>query len=152
MIIADMKDLGRYKGLNGNLDKAITWLQAGGWEKLPIGQCVIDGESVYALVQDYLSKTAADCRFESHRAYIDIQLLVSGREIMEVRSIDGLEVTESYKPDIEFYATPAGKTAHSILLEAGRAAILFPEDAHRPCIAAEGKPEAVRKIVIKVAR
>jgi len=152
MIVADIQDLERYKGLNGNLDKAIAWLQAGGWEKLPLGRREIEGENVYALVQEYESKAAADCRFEAHRAYIDIQLLVSGREIMEARSVEGLAVTEPYKPDIEFYATPAGKTADSVLLEAGKAAILFPEDAHRPCMAADGKPEAVRKIVLKVAR
>lgn len=151
MIIASIQDLGRYRGLNGNLDTAFAWLEAGSWEKLPVGRQEIDGDKAYALVQEYDSKMAAACRFETHRAYADIQLLVSGREIVEARAAEGLEVAEAYKPDIEYYSTPSGQTSHSILLEAGMAAVFFPEDAHRPCMAVSGRPEAVRKIVIKVA-
>ena len=151
MIIASIQDLGKYKGLDRNLDKAFAWLQAGGYEKLPVGRQEIDGDRVYALVQEYESKLASTCRFETHRVYTDIQLLVSGREIVEARAAKGLEVAEAYKPDIEYYSTPSGLPAHSILLEAGLAAVFFPEDAHRPCLAIGGKPEAIRKIVIKVA-
>lgn len=151
MIVARIQDLVRYNGLNKNLDKAFAWLQASGWEKLPVGRQEIDGEKVYALVQEYNSKMAADCRFETHRVYTDIQLLVSGQEIVEARPAKGLEVAEAYRPDIEYYSTPSGMAAHSILLEAGLAAVFFPEDAHRPCMAIGGKPEAIRKIVIKVA-
>jgi len=68
-----------------------------------------------------------------------------------VRIIEGLAVTEPYRPDIEFYATPEAGSYHSILLVPGSVAILFPEDAHRPCIAIEGVPIAVHKIVLKVA-
>ncbi|PKL06363.1 MAG: DUF386 domain-containing protein [Spirochaetae bacterium HGW-Spirochaetae-9] len=151
MIIANIQDLGRYRGLNKNLDTAFAWLQAGGWEKLPVGRQEIDGDKVYALVQEYDSKMAATCRFETHRVYTDIQLLVSGREIVEARAAKGLEAAEAYRPDIEYYSTPSGLPAHSILLEAGIAAVFFPEDAHRPCMAIGGKPEHIRKIVMKVA-
>jgi YhcH/YjgK/YiaL family protein len=36
------------------------------------------------------------------------------------------------------------------LLDAGMFAVFFPEDAHMPCILADG-PEAVKKVVIKIA-
>lgn len=151
MIATTLKDMGRYKGLGANLDTAIAWLEAGGWENLPEGKREIAGESVFALVQRYDSKVGAKCRFEAHRDYIDIQLLVSGAEIMETRAVEGLVVTEPYKPDIEFYGTPEGMTATSVLLIPGTAAILFPEDAHRPCMAIGGNPRPIHKIVIKVA-
>jgi beta-galactosidase beta subunit len=47
---------------------------------------------------------------------------------------------------------PLGTAAHSrLLLEAGDLAVLFPNDAHAPCLRVEeGKDELVRKIVVKV--
>lgn len=151
MIVTNLSDIARYRGLSANLDKAMAWLMAGDWESLPDGKREIDGEKVFALVQHYNSKAMENCRFETHRNYIDIQMLVSGAEIMEVRPAEGLAVTEPYKPDIEFYATPEPGSVHAVLLAPGMAAILFPEDAHRPCIAVGGVPKAVHKIVLKVA-
>jgi biofilm protein TabA len=151
MIVTNLSDIERYRGLGINLDKAIAWLLAGGWGGLPDGKLEIDGTNVFALVQHYDSKTIENCRFETHRKYVDIQMLVSGTEIMEVRPIDGLVVAESYKPDIELYAAPEAGSVHAVLLAPGTAAILFPEDAHRPCIAIGGIPVAVHKIVLKVA-
>ena len=151
MIAANLKDIGRYRGLSANLDEAIDWLLHSSWKNLPDGKHEIDDDRVFAIVQHYPSKPAEICRFETHRQYIDIQMVVSGAELMEVRIIEGLAVTEPYRPDIEFYATPEAGSYHSILLVPGSVAILFPEDAHRPCIAIEGVPIAVHKIVLKVA-
>ena len=151
MIIATLKDLRRYKPLGANLSKAIDWLAAGGWDKLPDGKHEIDGQAVFALVSHYNSKALADARYETHRDYIDIQLLVSGKEIVQARAPDGLAVTEPWKPDIEFYAAPAPGTDQELFLAPGTAMVFFPEDAHRPCIAAGGVSEPIHKVVVKVA-
>jgi len=151
MIVTNLGEIARYRGLGANLDKAIAWIQAGGWESLPDGKLEIESEKVFALVQHYDSRMPENCRFETHRNYIDIQMLVSGTELVEVRPAVGLAVKEPYKPDIEFYAAPEPGSVHSILLSPGTAAILFPEDAHRPCIAKGGLPGPVHKIVLKVA-
>jgi biofilm protein TabA len=151
MISTQLKDIGRYKGLNPNLDTAIRWLETGNLLAFPEGRVEIDGDRVYALVQRYSTKTPDLCRFEAHRKYIDIQLLLSGEEIIQVRGIEGLEILEPYKPDIEFFKTPPAKTAHEMFVQAGTALILYPEDAHRPCIAADGVSKPAHKIVVKVA-
>jgi YhcH/YjgK/YiaL family protein len=141
----------RYYGISANLDEAFRWLESGVWENLPVGKQEIDGNRVYALVQSYDSKAPADCRFETHKAYIDIQMLVSGKEIMQTRSVEGMEVSVPYVADIEFHHTPKSLTAQDVRMEPGLAVILFPEDAHRPGMAIDDKSEPVRKIVVKVA-
>ncbi|HWP67684.1 MAG TPA: YhcH/YjgK/YiaL family protein [Rectinemataceae bacterium] len=151
MISTQLETISRYKGLSPNLDRAIRWLEAGGLESFPEGRVEIDGGKVYALVQRYPTKALGDCRYEAHRNYIDIQLLLSGREIIQVRTVGGLDILEPYKPDIEFFKTPPAGTAHEMLLQAGTALILYPEDAHRPCIAVGGISEPAHKIVVKVA-
>jgi YhcH/YjgK/YiaL family protein len=150
MIAAALKDLGGYRGLNPNLDTAIAWLEAGGWEALPLGKADVDGEKVYALVQSYETKRSEAARYESHRQYLDIQVLVSGKELIEVTDRDGLKASEPYKPDIEFYETPEPNPCFSMALAPGEALVLFPEDAHRPCLAAGGGPESVKKLVLKI--
>jgi len=151
MIVTTLKALPRYKALGANLAKAIDWLGAGGWDKLPDGKHEIDGSTVYALVSHYESKSLADARYETHRDYIDIQLLVSGKEIVQARAPDGLAVTEPWKPDIEFYATPTPGTDNELFLAPGIAMVFFPEDAHRPGIAAGGISKPIHKVVVKVA-
>jgi YhcH/YjgK/YiaL family protein len=150
MIAANLKDIARYKGLGENLDEAIEWLLGSDWKTLPDGKHAIDGERIFAIVQHYPSKTLQECRFETHRRYIDIQMLASGAELMDVRIVDGLTVQEPYTPDIEFYRSPEPGSYHSLLMMPGEAVILFPEDAHRPCVAIAGVPIAVHKVVVKV--
>jgi YhcH/YjgK/YiaL family protein len=151
VIATNLSTLGRYKALGKNLAAAIAWLEAGGWDGLPDGRHEIDGTKAYALVSHYNSKQLAQARYETHKEYIDIQLVVSGREFMEVRDVQGMAVTDPYKPDIEYYAAPTGRTAHEMLLEPGVALVLFPEDAHRPGIAIGGVSEPIHKVVVKVA-
>ena len=151
MIIATLKDLRRYKPLGANLSKAIDWLAAGGWDKLPDGKHEIDGQAVFALVSHSNSQAMADARYETHRDYLDIQLLESSQGLVQAHAPDGLAVTEPWKPDIEFYAAPAPGTDQELFLAPGTAMVFFPEDAHRPCIAAGGVSEPIHKVVVKVA-
>ncbi len=151
MIATPLNAFAKYRSVSRNLAAAVDWLAAGGWDKLPEGKHEISGTAVYALAQRYDSKPLAETRYETHRDYIDIQLLASGKELVEVRSPEGLSVTEPYKPDVEFYAPPEKGACHEMLLVPGTALVFFPEDAHRPGIAAGGKPEPIHKIVVKVA-
>ena len=47
-------------------------------EKLPTGRYELDGDNLFALVQEYESKPKAEARMESHRLYTDLQYVISG--------------------------------------------------------------------------
>jgi YhcH/YjgK/YiaL family protein len=151
MIVVSLSNLSRYRGISQNLDNAFDWLEEGSWRRLPVGKLQIRGDDVFALVQEYITKEHSECRFESHRRYIDIQMLFSGKEIIEVAPVDSLNVIEPYKPDIEFYAYPRAGGVHALTMTAEQCAIFFPEDAHRPCMRVGDEAEPVRKLVVKVA-
>ncbi|MEN6296343.1 MAG: YhcH/YjgK/YiaL family protein [Rectinema sp.] len=146
-----LSELSRYRGLSRNLDVAFDWLNEGAWRQLSAGKYPIQDDDVFALVQEYVTKEQSACRFESHRKYIDIQMLISGEEIIEALSLDSLKVVEPYKSDIEFFALPEDKKAHALSMSPGQIAIFFPEDAHRPCMKVGDSAESVKKIVVKVA-
>jgi YhcH/YjgK/YiaL family protein len=103
----------------------------------------------FALEQVYRTKPRSEAIFESHRAFIDIQVIVSGEEIIGVNDIRGLTLKEDRTPgsDVLLYHVPA--TCTELRLAAGDAAILYPVDGHMPQVA-PGQPGLIRKIVVKV--
>lgn len=103
----------------------------------------------FALEQAYRTKPRREVFFESHRKYIDVQLIVTGEELMEVEDIARLEVDEAYVPgrDLLKYRDPA--VSSRLVLRAGDAAVFFPEDGHMPSLAWR-EAVVVRKSVVKV--
>lgn len=114
-------------------------------EQLPAGRYELDGDRVYAMVQEYETHEN-NGRFEAHRNYIDIQYIASGREIMEYADLKKCTETVPYTEDIAFYTA---KEQVRMKFDPDTFAIFFPNDAHDPGIA-YGIPSWVRKIVIKV--
>ena len=107
----------------------------------------VDGDSIYALVQEYLTKPQAECKWEAHRRYIDLQYVTQGAEGIGFANIHHLQQGQ-YIPEKDFL--PLAGDAEQIILKNGYFMLLFPEDAHMPGMAI-GKPELVRKIVLKIA-
>ena len=107
------------------------------------------GDGVFALDQAYDTKPSAMGRWESHRAYVDVQVIVAGDELMEVADVKRLVVAEDFTParDVLFYQ-PFGEGS-VLRMKAGEAAVFFPVDGHKPSLAV-GSPSLVRKTVVKV--
>jgi YhcH/YjgK/YiaL family protein len=108
------------------------------------------GEGVFALEQAYQSKPRAEGRLESHRQYIDVQVLLAGEEFIEIAEISGLKVSEDLTPakDVIFYHDCKATTPLR-LISLGSTAVFFPPDGHMGGLAIT-TPALVRKIVIKV--
>lgn len=118
---------------------------------LPVGETgrVELAGGAFALPQAYLTRARAEGRWETHRAYIDVQAVLEGEELMEVAVRDRLTVAEDLTPgrDVIFYQ-PFDRSS-VLRLSPGLAAVYFPGDAHLGCIAI-GAPALVRKVVVKV--
>jgi hypothetical protein len=65
-------------------DKAFAFLRDNDLSSIELKRYDIDGDNVYATVSEYLTKNEEDARYEVHRAYIDIQYVVSGKELIGV--------------------------------------------------------------------
>ena len=114
------------------------------------GKQPVDEDRVYAQVQSYATKPAAEKKWESHRRYADIQYIVAGRERITYAHVSRLDGATPYNDakDVINYAGASGETS-TLCLEGGQFAIFFPDDAHRPGVAA-GESGDVRKVVVKV--
>ena len=105
----------------------------------------------FAAVSSYETKMRKDACYEAHRQYIDVQLMLSGREIIGVEHIDVMHKYECLKAfedgDLELFAL--NDEGYDNVITEGEFVILRPEDGHMPgvCI---GKPEKVQKVVFKI--
>lgn len=101
----------------------------------------------FANAEEYNTKLVS--RFEAHRKMIDIQIVVSGTEMIHFAPItDEFQVEQEYDPkkDIMFMT---GEVKDTVLLRAGEACVIGPELAHMPGMAVNGSSH-VKKIVLKI--
>jgi YhcH/YjgK/YiaL family protein len=147
MILDKIENADLYASISKNLKTGFEFLKTADLANLEAGKHEIDGKEVFALVSEYESKLHADCRPEAHRAYADIQYIVSGREAIGYASLNGQAVTTEFDPekDIVFFF---GETVQ-LILDSGMFAVFFPQDIHRPSMQIDG-PEKVKKVVVKV--
>ena len=116
------------------------------------GKQLIQGDRLYAGIDSYSTKSRNEAKLETHRKYVDIQVLLSGTEVIELFPKKGLTVSEPYNPekDAEFYQHPA-EPQMRVTLKPGQFLVFFPEDAHMPCLTAGSTPQPVKKVVVKMA-
>ena len=129
-------------------DKAFAFLNRKDLDTLAPGNYPLDGKKVYAIVSTYDSKDMDKTKWESHRKYIDLQYVISGKEKIGVAPVSQAKVTEAYDEakDIAHYES-AGKY---YVAEPGTFFLFFPQETHRPGIKVDsGVP--VRKLVIKIS-
>jgi len=129
--------------------KAFKFLKSNDLTKLELKRYDIDGDNLFATVSEYQSKNEESAKFEAHRKYIDIQYVISGKEIMNLAPISTLkEVLTPYDAvkDIEFITV---SKVVNYKASPSNFFIFFPDDAHRPGLK-DGSNSPVRKIVIKV--
>lgn len=126
-------------------EAALKFLASNDLAAMPAGKYPIIGDSVFASITEAPSHAKEDVKWESHRNYIDLQYIITGKEIIGVADASKATVTKPYSPDVINY-TADGRYYTT---DPGSFFLFFPNDAHRPTIKAEGY-DIVKKIVIKI--
>lgn len=155
MLVARLENALSHDYLSERFRKAYAFLQRSDLSALPVGRVDIDGDEVFASVQEYETSPAAERRYEAHRRYYDIQFMVEGTEAIWYAPLEALEPDGPFdeKGDGGLFVAAPGAPESEIILEPHGLAVVAPEDAHKPrCIPSAGGdvPQHVRKIVVKV--
>lgn len=147
MIVDNIKNAEFYYRMGAKFQKAFEFLKNTDLLALENGKYFLDGDDIFAIVQEYQTKIESEGKFEIHRKYIDIQYIVAGQEKLGYVNSDYFISKGDFdeEKDIVF---GEGK---GIFVEAneGDFVIFAPQDAHMPSIAAS-TPEYVKKVVIKI--
>lgn len=146
MILDLLSQHAPYTSIHPGFAAGFEFLRRPDLATLAAGRYAIDGERIYAIVQDYETKPWGEGFLEVHRRYTDIQYIVSGEEFIGYAPLEKQPVKERYDEatDIAFLYGPSDPT----LMRSGMFAIFFPHDAHMPA-RTTSVPSAVRKVVVK---
>jgi YhcH/YjgK/YiaL family protein len=133
---------------------AFDYLSSTGLDTLAVGEYeILPDREVYAIVSEYVPKTAENCLFEAHKRYIDLQYIVSGKEVMGVTHASDLKSTAPYsdEKDIEFFE-PDGVAAEYQVADSSSYYVFLPEDVHRPSMRCDDNDSTsmVKKVVLKI--
>ena len=145
MITDSLENIFQYREISESIKNFLLSLD----ENSETGHYETDGKS-YANIDVYTTKPFDECRFEAHKKYIDIQMILRGNERLECTSIEGLEISQKYDKsrDVMFFAD-GPKPADSIQLEPRKFVLIYPHEAHKPQICI-GSPREVKKVVVKI--
>lgn len=148
MIVDKIENIDTYRGINDNVDRAIEYLLKEDFVSLAPGKHEIQGDDLYILISEYTTKPKSESKYEAHRKYIDIQIIIKGEENIYWLPVDGLNVSKEYseESDAALFEEASGS---AISMERGYFALFFPKDAHMPgCSVSRDIP--VKKAVLKV--
>lgn len=148
MIMDSIKNRTRYEGLGAWMGKALEYLARTHFAGMAPGRYDLDGNNMYALVQQYETRPRDKGLWEAHRRYIDVQYVAAGSETMGYAPLDTMTVSRAYAPENDCVLLSGG--GDFLTARAGTFAVFFPEDVHMPCLVKDA-PGTVRKVVVKVA-
>jgi biofilm protein TabA len=130
-------------------DKAFDFLRQTNLDTISPGKYPIVGDSVFVSITFNPTKEIEKSKWEFHKKYIDLQMVISGKEKMGVVDFSKTSILDPYNEtkDIGFAAYDQGDY---YVAEAGVFFLFFPGQAHRPSLKVEGCDKD-KKIVIKIA-
>ncbi|MDP4290743.1 MAG: YhcH/YjgK/YiaL family protein [Bacteroidota bacterium] len=145
----NLDELKKYYAIHPDFwEKAFEYFKNTDILNLAPGKYPIDGENVFAAVSEYNTQEPAERKWESHKKYIDVQIVLSGKELMGKAPYAEAtpDIPYSEEKDIEFRKVSNGK---DYLAQPGMFFIFFPSESHRPNQKA-GEIVKVKKVVFKI--
>jgi biofilm protein TabA len=148
MILDEVQNAARYHALHPLFAEAFAFLARTPLASLESGRHELRGDQMFALINRDPGRGRQGARLEAHRRYIDIQLLVEGREEIgwrALRQCRQLTDPNDESLDIMFFCDPPDTW---IDLPPGKLMIFYPEDAHAPLAACGENTKAVIKVAV----
>lgn len=146
MVIDRLENIEKYTSLHPLFGQVADFLKSHDLQSLETGKTELKGKELLVNVTQIKPKEKESAKLETHREFIDIQIPVSGTEIMGYTpAADCLPADAPYnaEKDITFFE---GLAESYIEVKPGMFAIFFPQDGHAPGIT----PDSVKKIIVKV--
>ena len=145
MIFGNIQNLKEYAFLEDAVKECFDYAGSHDLKAYEKGSHEIDGKRLFVNIVEYQTVEAEKRFWEAHREYLDIHLMLSGSERVEIASPAALE---QFDCQGDFYAY-RGEGRHSLVLSPGDFLVVFPDDAHKIKMRVDG-PETVTKAVFKV--
>ncbi|MFI3266572.1 MAG: YhcH/YjgK/YiaL family protein [Rikenellaceae bacterium] len=149
MVIDSLCNLAFYNSLNPRFEKVVEYFKSTDVAALAEGKYEIDGSDIFINIVERDLKKPEDAALEVHDDYIDIQVVLSGRESFGWKKRCACEQPRgemNTEKDILFYDDASDMY---FTLGEKEMSILFPADAHAPLVGEGHVKKAIVKVKVK---
>jgi len=147
MIFDAIRNVKFYDPASNALSDSIDFILTNKFSFKDRPSCNIGKQGIYVIPQEYIVTKKEDKSIESHRKYIDIQVVMEGTEYLGYAEKSSLH-SLGYDEEHDFERLTGTLTFLPFSKEFF--AVLFPQDAHMPGVEGPGSTPTVKKMVIKV--
>lgn len=146
MIADSLKNYKSYLSICPRLEQAFDFILNNDLATFADGRHDIDGDNIFAMVSTPQLKRPEDAPVETHRRYLDIQLVLSGKEAFGWIAAEELQSPTAPFDEAKDICFWNDTPTMQFELHEGQMAIFLPEDGHAPMIG-EGQ---IKKCIVKV--
>lgn len=150
MLLGDLSRADYAKSLPPVFARLCEKLKSLDLANLPLGWQDLE-EGIRMNVMEFETTPAEEKKAEMHRKFIDIQLLISGTEMIEYGlSEPDLIKFDEYREEDDYQLTEMIEHKNDLVLQPNMFAIFLPYEPHKPGNSVNGKNAQLKKLVVKV--
>ena len=144
MVVDKLENFEKYASLNPLFADVLAFLKATDLNAHELGKMTLKEGELTVNFAEVHPKSKEEVKLETHNDFIDIQIPLSGVELMGyIPRTDLPEEEYDTVKDRTFYK---GLAQDYLTVKPGMFAIFFPEDGHAPGVT----PDELKKVIIKV--
>ena len=147
MIYGNIHQKETYVFLPAPVQRCLSLARTAEFAALAPGSHPIDGDALFVNIAAYTTGPEETRSWEAHKDYLDIHVLSEGEEYIDLGFLESM-TCGAYHKDSD-YQEVTGTARARVLMRPGDFLICYPEDAHKPGIAA-GEPAPLKKGIFKV--
>lgn len=147
MIVGNIHHLQSW--LPEELRQAIEYIKANVTEATEKGKHEIDGSRLFYLISEDMTEPFEKRRAEYHARYLDIQIVLKGKEGMTFSVLPAGKPDTDWLADKDIAFLAEGEQEKTLILNEGDFVVFYPQEVHKP-LCAVGTPAPVRKAVVKL--
>lgn len=147
MIFGNIENQKEYAFLEDKIKKCFTYYKENDLMSLDPGRHDIDGDELFVNIVEYETTKPENRFWEAHKNYLDLHLLLDGKEQIDLNFLKNMTLGEYIK--VEDYQKIEGDKNSSVILNQGDFLICYPNDGHMTAIAVD-KPTKIKKAIFKI--
>lgn len=147
MVFGNISQQEDYRFLEEQIKECFEYAKSNDLLSYGRGSHAIDGDKLFVNIVEYTTAAAEERFWEAHKNYLDVHLMLRGKEQIDVNFIENMEQKE-FVPEDDFLPLEGERNGYVVLKE-GDFLICYPHDGHRTAIMVS-EPSNIKKAIFKV--
>ena len=147
MVFGNLDHIEEFSFLEEEIKECFDYARTHDLASFERGSHEIDGEGLFVNIVEYTTTVPEERFWEAHKKYLDVHLMLSGTEQIDLNFIQNMEKKEFVEKN-DFLPLEGEKNSF-VQLKKGDFLVCYPSDGHRTAVAVKG-PERIKKAIFKV--